>query len=69
MGGVERNFLLRLAQSGGDGVGITFVQPPAGKGDLPRMLAQMGCAAREDHARIRPIRNRDQHGGRDKGNK
>ena len=56
----QRDFLLGLAQGGGDGI-LARVGAPAGKGDLSRMVAQRVGALRQDHAGTRAVGDRDQH--------
>ncbi len=59
----QGNLFLRLAQGSGDRVGIVRIEPPAGKGDLPAMLAQVRMALSEDHAGAGPVGDGDEHGG------
>ena len=61
-GGIERDFLPRLAQRGGGGV-LAIVDAPPGKGNLPAMIAQALAAVGEDQPGLGPVGDRHQHRG------
>ncbi len=61
-GRVEQNFLMRFAKRGGDRR-LRRIDPPAGKGDLSCMGAQMLAADGQDHAGLGAVGDRDQHRG------
>ena len=65
-GRIEEDFLVGLAKRSGDRR-LTLVDPPAGEGDLAGMCAHMLAANGEDDAGLRPIGDRDQHTGVDRG--
>ena len=57
-GARQADLLLRLAQRGGDRAVVVGIDPAAGEGDLPGMLAQRGVAQRQQHARLGPVDDR-----------
>ena len=59
----QADLFLGLAKRRGDRIGIAGIDTTAGKGDLAGMAAERFGALREDHAGIRPIGDRHEHGG------
>ena len=61
MRSVQPRLLLRLAQGGGDGVGILRIDTAAGKADLAGMVVEMiGPLGEEDRHPFRPVDQRHQ---------
>ena len=61
IGGVEADFLLRLAQSGGFGVGVLGVDASAGEADLSGVLVQVRGALGQQDAGFGAQHDRHQH--------
>ena len=62
---IEADLLLGLAQRRGGGASVIRFDPPAGKADLPGMVAQMVGAPGEQEGRTGgTVDQPDQHGGR-----
>ena len=59
-GGFQRQFLPRFAD-GGLRRRFAGVDPPAGKSDLSGVGAKVVPPHRQDHSRLGPVRDRDQH--------
>src|SRR5262249_52987495 len=61
---VERDLLLGLTQRGRSRARIISVDLAAWERNLPSVVREMGCALREQHRRLRPRNDRDEHSGR-----
>jgi len=60
----QADLLVRLAQSGGDRAVVAGIDAAAGEADLAGMLAHRLWPECQDHARLGPLDDRDQHCGR-----
>jgi len=58
---IEPDLLARFAQRRGRGAAVGGLDTAAGEADLPRVMAQLSGALREQHAEIRPLDERDEH--------